>query len=85
MKTYRYELRSMPAWLMQQYLHDLGGLLQEDGSFKGTGWQAKIDKMPDFQIGSLKVGQIMLEWQGDDQAVKDVLPLLETKMLRAGG
>lgn len=85
MQQFLYELRSMPIWLLQIYLEEIGGSSVADGSFSGDGWNAKIEKMDDFQIGSLRVGQIGLEWWGNEQAIKNVLPLLEQKMMRAGG
>lgn len=85
MQQFLFELRSMPGWLIEEYLLELGGYLSDDNWIVGSGWKANIIKMPDFQIGSLRVGQVRLEWWGDDNAVKDVLPALEQKMMRAGG
>jgi len=80
-----YELRSMPLWLLQIYLEEVNGILQENGWYIGPGWRAKIEKMNDFHIGSLSVGQVRLEWWGDEVANKEILPKLEQKMIRAGG
>ena len=78
-------LRSLPLWLLQEYLVELGGKLQEDGSVRGNGWKAQISQLDDFQIGSLKVGQVHLEVKAASDVVDDLMPALEKKLLRAGG
>lgn len=85
MRQYVYDLRSMPFWLMQIYLEEVDGFLQENGWYVGLGWKARIEKMEDFKIGSLSVGQVRLEWWGDEEAIRKILPRLEQKMIRAGG
>ena len=79
------ELRSLPIWLMREYLLDLGGSEQPDGSLAGPGWQARLTQLENFTIGSLSVGQIRLEWQADEDAQARVWPELEKKLLRVGG
>lgn len=79
------ELRSLPTWLLREYLEELGGQVTADDCITGPGWQARIIKMEDFSIGSLSVGQIRLEWQGNDLAYQTVWPQLEQKLARAGG
>lgn len=80
-----FELRSMPAWLIEEYLLELGGKISENNWIVGNGWKASIEKMSDFQIGSLRVGQVRLDWWGDENAIKNILPVLEQKLMRAGG
>lgn len=81
------ELRSMPLWLMQAYLEELGGVLGEDGWISGQaeGWKARLTPMEDFVLGSLRVGQVRMEWQGDDPAYQTVWPLIRKKLIRGGG
>ncbi|GAP13105.1 hypothetical protein LARV_00847 [Longilinea arvoryzae] len=79
------ELRALPLWLMRDYLLELGGVEKPDGSIEGDGWQARLTQLEDFSIGSLKVGQIRLEWQAEEAANARVWPILEKKLLRAGG
>ena len=80
-----YELRSMPIWLLQTYLDEIGGEPDPDGNYCGEGWSATIEKMENFKIGALSVGQVRLNFIGEKQAIKNILPLLEQKMIRAGG
>jgi len=79
------ELRALPLWLLREYLLDLGGSEQPDGSLAGPGWQARLTQLENFTIGSLSVGQIRLEWQAEEAANARVWPELEKKLLRAGG
>ncbi len=79
------ELRSLPDWLMRAYLVELGGSLQPDGSVTGEGWQARLEPMEDFVIGSLRVGQVRLVWCGDVLALESIWPLVQKKLVRGGG
>ncbi len=83
--VFQRTLRSLPVWLLQEYLVELGGKLQEDGSVRGNGWKAHIRELDDFQVGSLRVGQVRLEVKAADDVVDDLMPVLEKKLLRAGG
>ena len=85
MHQHIYDLRSMPFWLLKIYIEEVGGILQENGWYIGQGWKARIEKMDDFQIGSLSVSQVRLEWWGNEDAIKEILPKLEKKLIRAGG
>lgn len=85
MHTITRELRGIPAWLLKEYMETLGGKVAADGSIIGTGWQAQLIQMEDYAIGSLKVGQVRLEWQGDDEAYQTIWPRLEIRLIRVGG
>ena len=76
--------RGIPLKLFKDYLIDLGGSLAEDGRVEGSGWQARLDRVEDFQIGSLRVGQVHVEFEGQPEALDALLPQLEKKLLRAG-
>lgn len=78
-------LRSLPLWLLQEYLVELGGQLNPDGSVQGCGWTAKMKQVDDFQIGSIRVGQVHLQVHADADVTDTLLPALEKKLLRAGG
>lgn len=75
----------MPAWLLREYLEELGGHVASDDCICGEGWQARLIAMEDYVIGSLRVGQVRLEWKGNDLALLQVWPRLEQKLARAGG
>ena len=76
--------RGIPLKLFQAYLVDLGGSLASDGRVTGPGWQAHLERVEDFQIGSLRVGQLHVEFQGQAEALDPLLLQLEKKLLRAG-
>ena len=76
--------RGIPLKLFRDYLIDLGGSLADDGRVDGSGWQARLERVEDFQIGSLRVGQVQVEFEGQPEALDALLPQLEKKLLRAG-
>jgi hypothetical protein len=85
MHCFERELRSLPAWLLRAYLEELGGRVTSDDCICGDGWQARLEQMEDYAIGSLRVGQVRLIWKGNDRALQEVWPRLEQKLARAGG
>jgi hypothetical protein len=82
---YCREVRGLPLWLLREYLLAAGGHPAGDGRVVGDGWTATLTQLEDFQIGSLRVGQVRLEID----AAPDILAALETylepKLLRGGG
>jgi hypothetical protein len=76
--------RGIPLKIFRDYLVDLGGIPSGDGRVEGPGWQASLERVEDFQIGSLRVGQVRVELEGDPSALEALLPQLEKKLLRAG-
>lgn len=85
MATLDMELRAVPIWLLRHYITDIGGQEAPDGWLHGEGWQVRLTQIEDFQIGSLRVGQVRFEMQGDDAVVAAVWQQLEPKLIRAGG
>lgn len=76
--------RGIPLKLFHDYLIDLGGSPAGDGRVEGPGWQAHLQRVEDFQIGSLRVGQLQVQFEGQPEALDALLPRLEKKLLRAG-
>jgi hypothetical protein len=79
------EVRAVPIWLLREYLEGLGGESEGDGSIRGPGWTATLTQIEDFQVGSLRVGQVRLEIEGEEKALAELRPVLAEKLLRAGG
>jgi hypothetical protein len=79
------QMRGMPLWLMREYLEELGGVMQPDGWITGEGWRARLTQLEDYRVRSLSIGQIRVEWEADEAAQARTWPLLEQKLLRAGG
>jgi len=83
----RYEkmVRGIPLWLLQEYLQELGGLNQGNSQVTGPNWAAHLTQIEDYQIGSLRVGQVLLFIEGEVEAMQGLQQALEKKLLRAGG
>ena len=82
--AFEFTLSGIPLWLMGEYLVELGGQQVADDTVNGEGWQARLTKVEDAQIGSLRVGRMHLQVHGDAQALQKLRPALEKKLLRAG-
>lgn len=78
-------LTGLPRWLVEDYLASLGATLQRGEWVHPEGWRAQVEPAPDYQIGSLRVGQVRLRLHGSPQAVQAAWKALEPKLLRAGG
>ncbi len=83
--VYRREMRGIPLWLLEEYLVELGAQRVQPGLVAGQGWAALLEQLPDFHLGSLRVGQLRLEVQATPEAWQALQPMLEKKLLRAGG
>lgn len=78
------ELRGIPIWLVKSYLEELGG--QESGDrVQGKGWSARLVQLEDYQIGSIRVGQVLLELEVEEEIQEEFTLRLDRKLLRAGG
>jgi hypothetical protein len=79
------DVRGIPLWLLRAYLVEAGGTVVDDDSVVGDGWRVRLTQLQDFEVGSLRVGQIRVEWEGDGEAFARMQEILEQKLLRAGG
>jgi hypothetical protein len=79
------EVRGIPLWLLRAYLLEAGGRAEGDCIVVGDGWQVRLTQMEDFEVGSLRVGEIRVEWEGEGEAFERMQEILEQKLLRAGG
>ena len=61
------------------------GIEIEENQVQGPGWNVNLSRMEPFRLGSLEVGQVLLEIQIEDHAVDDFLKVFGQKTLRAGG
>ena len=84
MYTESRQIRGIPLWLLREYLEELGGMAVSETRVEGDGWVITLAKMEPFAIGSLRVGQVMMEIQGEDEAIARLNPKLEKKTMRAG-
>ena len=79
------EIRGVPLWLLREYLVEAGGTVQSPDVIVGEGWQAHLTQLDDYQIGSLRVGQVWLEWQGEGPALAKAKELMAYKLHTRGG
>ena len=85
MRTIRRQVHGVPYWLMQEYLQELGGEIQEEGLVFGDGWEARFERVEDYRIGSLVIGAICLEVKGNEATLANLEPVLNLKLMRGGG
>jgi hypothetical protein len=78
-------IHGIPLWLLREYLEELGGTADGDTVVTGDGWRAELTKLPDHQVGSLRVGRVELKLQGEADALAKLRPGLDRKTMRAGG
>ncbi len=85
MASFERNMRGIPLWLLRQYLEEIGGTASGDGRMHGDGWTALLTQLEDFEVGSLRVGQVRLSVQASEDVWESLRPILEKKLLRAGG
>ncbi len=78
------EIHSIPLWLLRDYLTEVGGRANGDNRVVGDGWTAVLTKLEPRQIGSLRVGQVKIEFEGQPEALKQMQTQFYKKTLRAG-
>lgn len=78
------QLHAIPLWLLRDYLEQLGGKGLGYDLVLGNGWQARLEKQPPRQVGSLQVGIVQIVLEGSPQALEELLPELAKRTMRAG-
>ncbi len=81
----RLQMRGIGPAIIRQYLVDLGGVETEGGTVVGHGWSAKVEAGAPIHIRAIRLGQTIVTFAGDDQAVEEVAAALKDKAIRAGG
>jgi len=84
MYTESRQIRGIPLWLLREYLEELGAMADSETRVEGDGWVITLAKMEPFALGSLRVGQVMMEIEGEEEAITRLKPDLEKKTMRAG-
>jgi hypothetical protein len=77
-------IRGVPLWLLREYLQEIGGKMESDEIVVGDGWIARTTSVEPFHVGSLCLGQVRLELEGNSEVLAVLLPALEKKTMRAG-
>ncbi len=83
-RTIIREVRGIPFFLLREYLEELGGRATSEHRVEGFGWQAELEKMEPFRLGSLSVGQTRLILEIEDQLADEFMERFALKTLRAG-
>lgn len=63
----------------------MGGTNRGPGQVDTPYWSAHLIQIEDFQLGSLRVGQVEIKIEGEAEAMYQLQLVLEKKLLRAGG
>ena len=85
MVTETRDLRGIPLWLVREYLVELGGAAQSEQHVIGPGWEVHLSQLADFQIGSLRIGEIRIEVTAQADIISELRARLDRKLIRAGG
>lgn len=78
-------IRGIPAWLMGEYLQEMGGVGEGNGRYTHTHWTATVQQIEDYQLGALVVGQIHFQANVAPEAHDQFQHRLHLKLLRGGG
>ena len=86
-------IRGIPAWLMGEYLKELGMVDESNACteqsrsvrYSTPAVTAHVEQIEDFVLISLRVGQIRFVLEGEETAVDELKTRLEVKLLRGGG
>jgi hypothetical protein len=78
-------MRGIPLWLLREYLEEMGGTAINDNLIQADRWKVILTKMEPFKLGSLEVGQVLVEIEIDDKHSDDFFKIFNKKTLRAGG
>jgi hypothetical protein len=79
------EMRGIPLWLIREYLEEMGGTAINDNLIQAEKWKVTLTKMEPFKLGSLEVGQVLLEIEVEENLADDFFNQFNRKTLRAGG
>ena len=79
------ELCGLPLWLLKIYLCEIGGHETDSDRVEGPGWRAHLTQLDDFQVGAIRVGQVRLRLEIEDDILEEFTAALDKKLLRAGG
>jgi hypothetical protein len=78
------EIHSIPLWLLREYLEELGGTAKNDNHVIGHNWAATLTKMEPRKVGSLRVGQVKIEFEGQPETLVHLKTQFHKKTMRAG-
>jgi hypothetical protein len=71
MQNITREMRGIPLWLLREYLEEMGGTATNDNLIQAENWKVTLTKMEPFRLGSLEVGQVLLEIEVEENLADD--------------
>ena len=83
-RTIVREIRGIPFFLLREYLEELGGTATSEDRVEAPGWQAQLERMQPFRLGSLSVGQTRVILEIEDHLADKFMERFSLKTLRAG-
>jgi hypothetical protein len=84
MTPQREEIHAIPLWLLREYLEELGGTAVSETRVEADGWTAVLTKLEPRRVGSLRVGQVKIEFGGEAEALAQLQTRFHKKTMRAG-
>ena len=78
------ETHSIPLWLLREYLQELGGMAENGDYLVGDGWTAVLEKIEPRKVGSLRVGQVKIQFEGESDTLAQLKTQFHKKTMRAG-
>ena len=78
------EIHAIPLWLLRDYLSEIGGTIESENQVIGQGWTAVLTKLEPKKVGSLRVGQVKIEFAGQAEAIAQLQTQFHKKTMRAG-
>ena len=85
MQTIIREMRGIPFFLLKEYLGDMGGTEVDEHHVTGEGWNVTLTRMEPYRIGSLAVGQTLVEIEIEEALADEFMETFNLKTWRAGG
>ena len=85
MQNITREMMGIPLWLLREYLEEMGGTAINDNLIHADSWKVTLTKMEPFKLGSLEVGQVLVEIEIDENHSDVFFKKFNLKTLRAGG
>jgi len=79
------EYHGVELRVLHQYLIELGGKMIGEACISGEGWSATFREGEPFIVGRLKLGTLLVSFEGDVTVLNRLLNAFDLKMLRAGG
>jgi hypothetical protein len=77
--------RGISERLARNYLENLGGEVRDDGAVVAEEWEASLSSEK-VSIGpTMKLTEVTIVFEGDEEALDSVVPKFSQKAMRAGG